>query len=815
MARTAYGLHEYATSTIESMNGTIYTLTIWTTISGSSVPEYVLGPEGAVISYETEDQDDKNSPILSSSLTVPILVEDLTQQIAINNFRSSLPEKSCWITIRRGTSGSYIWCGYVIAELENREDTSFPYETKLTAIDGIATLKEVPFLRETNSSTGATPTFPYVRQDTWDNAGYQRLIGNSNSWFVRLIDNVGQLLSTDDTGGQLDNYTIQTAFNWWNEDMSGSPAAGTDPLALMQICMRNFYSEGENGSYNVSSVYEVLRSICLNFNLRFLYWNHTFYFIQIGEYKADEQGSEPYTAPVNIPTREYFYNGGTKADNNYLGNTNYSLYKMKYENATNPSKGLQKLSGGSYQALPAIKKTIVSFQEKIGPNLFNGYPLFVTHNTISGISNSYNATNAYFSLYQRPQQGQNYQTMIINDAKDLSGFLCRIYCDFTNTTDSDLVMEVLWTIRAKPQSSSFGDADNKVLKRVQYTNYAQLEWVTQASLGLSNNQEYIYDQIVVPSTAGLGGPTTVEIFNSSTSQTTNTQPFGGANSGLIPVHADFSGDWEFELYSFTQYNTQAAAGERFTTQGMAANYSHGRVVSIVNGTANNSDGSTSSLSDIPTSYVLDYVDTADINLNPPFTSEFRPVSTQTTDYNVDGTETQVTQDSNDTFVYDLGLLNFGDTTGATSFSSIKVYNGSAWVFTNRDGKWAVGSYTWNGSAFVYATPTYNKKLIVLLSEVVLYQQSKSILRMSGTSALSVNDRYYSGSTKLKYNNPIAKILDTNDDEYIFLTGSYNLTKDEFSGEYIAQSYNVPTTVLTGERNIVIRDKREDGSGFIP
>ena len=217
MARASYDLNEFATSTIESMNGTTYTLTFWVNQSGAS-NDITLGSSGLEISYESERVDDKNSPILTSKCKIPVMVKDLGQEIFINNWRTGKEEKDVWVTIRVGTSGSYLWMGYLVMDLEDREDTSFPYET---------TLKEVPFLRETNSSTGAVPAFPYERADTWDNAGFHEIIGSTTSWIKRLLDYTGQILEDDDddASSELENYNIQTAFNWWNEDMGVSPSA--------------------------------------------------------------------------------------------------------------------------------------------------------------------------------------------------------------------------------------------------------------------------------------------------------------------------------------------------------------------------------------------------------------------------------------------------------------------------------------------------------------------------------------------------------------------------------------------------------------
>ena len=793
MARTPYGLNEYATSTIKSSNGTTYTATLWINISVGAVKEWTLGPSGAQINYESEKVDDKNSPILTSNLSFPVMVEDLTQQIFINAIRTGSQEKDVWITIRIGTTGSYIWSGYVIMDLETREDVSFPYETTLTAIDGIATLKEIPFLRETNSSTTAVPTYPYVRADTWDNAGFQQIIGNSSSWIVRLLDNIGQLLATDDTGGELENYTIQTAFNWWNDEMT--PAAGTDPLANMKLSMRPFYSQDENGYMDVPNCYDVLKDVCTNFGMRLIYWNNTFHFIQVNEYNTDESGAEPYTTPINIPTRSYYYTGSSQVDRDYLGNTNYSLYKMVFENATNPGAGLQKLSGTNYQALPAIKKTTGTYIENAGTNVFSGFPLFLTHNTGSITPTTWPTTGGYVDYQQNPNLNGIEQTMEISNAKDLQGFVCKVYCDFSNTSNRDIKMETLWTIRAKPKDSAWGDADNMTMYKHQAATYAEFRWMSAVGeYPLSNNQQYARENIWIPANTGVNAPVTIEVFNSTTNNTTNT------TSNLIPTDSAFEDEWDFQFYTFTGFDQ--ADSDQVEAQGETALYSHGRITSISPPTGGlNADGTAIATKKVPTKYAYNYTDTIDINLNPQYISQFTPISSGSSTFGTASTETITTQDSTDTYVYKIGELKYGDGTGANTFTTIQVYTGSAWVFVDPAGKWAQGVYVWNGgtSQYDYSTLTYDQKIINLLSKNILYNQSESILTMSSNSALSETDKFYSGSSKLKFMNPLAKLNDTDGKEYILMRGKFNLSMDEWEINMVQINYEVPTTVTSGTK----------------
>ena len=113
-------------------------------------------------------------------MSVPLLVESLTQQNFLDGLRSSKQEKDFWVTLNKGTSyasGSLIWAGYMIFDLETKEDISYPYVQTLTFIDGISTLKEIPFVRDTNSEDSSVPTYPFTRTDTFDNGGYRRPIG--------------------------------------------------------------------------------------------------------------------------------------------------------------------------------------------------------------------------------------------------------------------------------------------------------------------------------------------------------------------------------------------------------------------------------------------------------------------------------------------------------------------------------------------------------------------------------------------------------------------------------------------------------------
>ena len=176
---------------------------------------------------------------------------------------------------------------------------------------------------------------------------------------------------------------------------------------------------------------------------------------------------------------------------------------------------------------------------------------------------------------------------------------------------------------------------------------------------------------------------------------------------------------------------------------------------------------------------------------------FVPIKSGGISFGNSSQEIQVEQSGNDKFEYNVGVIAFGDGSGAETNSTFQVWNGSNWVYVNPVGKWAKGIYTWSGSAYVWSALTYNKKSQVLIGEEIINNQSKTILTFNGRTALSSNDKFFSGSTKLKFMNPCARMEDSDGKNYMMLRSSFNLLNDEWVGQWVEVFYEVPTTVTTG------------------
>ena len=195
-----------------------------------------------------------------------------------------------------------------------------------------------------------------------------------------------------------------------------------------------------------------------------------------------------------------------------------------------------------------------------------------------------------------------------------------------------------------------------------------------------------------------------------------------------------------------------------------------------------------------TYYALDYTDA--IDMNGDFLSRFVPVMVNAQTNATSAQQIQVNQDSSDTFTYEAGEIYFADGSGANSTATIQVWNGSSWVFVDALGKWGLAEHTYDTTSTTWTwTISYNKKLQDLLGEEILNNQSKSLVTLNGTTVLSETEKYYTGSSKRKYVNPVARLVDADGKKYMMMRSTFNMVTDEWSGEWVQMSRTVPTLTV--------------------
>ena len=697
----------------KSMANENFTLEFWVDGWAGSSTEINLGSSGPEIKYETSGQE-KFTYILASSLEIPFIVEDIGMQDFITDLQDgTFEEKDVYVHLfnSRDTLRP-LWSGFLLMDLAAKEDVSFPYEVKLTAIDGLSILKDKPFVRDTNTSTGAAVTFPYEKEDVyWNN--YDDIV----DWIEIILLKTGAAQSAQ---GLSTNYTFKTSVNWYNSTMPSATQAD-DPLRWTQCKMNTVYDRDENGKYTPQSTYEVLEALCKTWGMRCVYWHHTFHFVQIAEYEANESGTT--ASQINIPTREYYYNGGVRLDQAGIGESNFGLYDLQFENVTNVNNaGLQKLAGTQYDNYAPIKKIITDFSVLADENRFFGFPAMdQTTNTGNLIASS------EISTYK--------------DAADNSGWFCQIPLNFSNIS-SELVlgggsfprplnMKLCFSIRAR-------EAGTTPYTKMLNESGSTLSWVAYTAPTSSNG---VPDDMINANVTNIDIGTSQRIIWDST----------GYTNGVIPTDAAFTGDWEFEFFTYTQ-------GAATTI-----NY-HGELRSPINGNWEVKRAGTANTT-------FDYSDVYDMN------NDFMGIFAQVTGGAIGATSTlsEFTTATSDSYSRDITGLYWGDSPLIDNPSALRVWNGSAFVKANAAGKWGKGT--------VSGTTNFT----VLLANEIMKCQDSASYRMNVTSALSETDKETSGYLKMV--NPIGRLKDVNSQKYVFLSGTYSTLRDQWNGVWFQQTYN--------------------------
>ncbi len=711
----------------KSMANEDFTLEFWVDGWAGSSTEINLGGSGPEIKYETSGQE-KFTYILASSLDIPFIVENTGMENFITDLRDgTFQEQDVYVHLYNSRDTTRpLWSGFILMDLGAKEDVSFPYEVKLTAIDGLSLLKDRPFVRDTNTDTGAAVVFPYNSGDVyWNN--YTKI----TNWLEIILLKTGSALTTQ---GAAANYTYKTSVNWYNSIMPSTNQTD-DPLFWTQCKMNSLYDRDENGIYTPPSSYEVLESLCKSWGMRCVYWHHTFHFVQIAEYEANETGTP--TSQDNINTREYFYTGTRRSDEACIGESNFGLYDLQFENVTNVNNaGLQKLEGTQYDFYAPIKKVVGNFLVFEDDNRFQGFPAMDQTTTLGNIVNSKEITT-------------------YTDADDMDGFYCQIPLIFTNiesrwhntTTTSSfpqvLDMQMTFSIRAR-QVGTTGTWTKMLNESGTTLTWVAYQFPTTVN-GVPN------DMINLSVTNIPNGSSQRVVWDSAL-----------YNNGIIPTDAAFTGDWEFEFFTYSTGLTVTNINR------------HGRLKDVAIQSVQARSGSAFT--------TFDYSDVFDANNN--FTGIFSEITSGA--IGVNSINTEYTANTTDSYTMTIDNLYWGDTSTIDANSTIRVWNGSAFVKTAVTGTWGKGTTS--------GTDGFNE----LLATEIMKCQNLSSQRMNVTSALSETDKLT--STKLKMVNPVGRLKDVNSEKYVFLSGTYSTLTNQWSGVWFQFTYDTGLTVTTADEN---------------
>lgn len=238
--------------TFYSEDGTQYRVTLFVDGYSGSVDSFDL--RELKIKY-SGDSNNIHHPILASSATITFSIPDSSIRDIFTGLVGAA-EEDYTIKIEKGASNDLFWCGFVIPDQVVVQDSPYPYDFSIDAVDGIGRLKKKDY---TGSGT------------EWED----------DATILQHLYNVLSFIPLSDFWGASDVYVKarnQIFDNQHAEDEDESP------LPVTRVNHRVFRNVDERGRVKYKTAYEALEVICYTFASRFYLSGGVYHFEQVTEY---------------------------------------------------------------------------------------------------------------------------------------------------------------------------------------------------------------------------------------------------------------------------------------------------------------------------------------------------------------------------------------------------------------------------------------------------------------------------------------------------------------------------------------------------
>jgi len=738
-------------SSYKSNNGLDYYLELFVANFSGTATEIVLGKGGPVITYET-DQEDRFSPILSSQCELPFLVQNTSHQDFIEELRTTFQERQIYLHLYRASSSTYsgtkpLWSGFMVMDLGAGEDVSFPYEQKLTFVDGLALLKDIDFVDLSNEDFEDRVMGNYAQENMYFGPAVYTF------WIKEILLKAGCATTSQ---GSTQDYGFTTAINWYNGAMPNTNQ-NFDPFGNTKCVVSMFHTKNDQQVFTPENCYTVLKELLRHWGARITYWKHEFWIVQIPEYIQDETGL--IDNPNNINTRQYNKSGTQLSSQDHLGDTFFT----RYEQTVGPNQ-ISKLVGTKYNYLPITHRASADFLSFASKNYYGGFP-FGTNATSQEIFQGtiIDPSSANFLFLSIPLNWV-WDLSNSNIIEHTGGWWCSIKFNFYATNIDSLGNITEYYLQYEQTTGTY----YWVLKADWSPIVKSPKYVIKSRRNVETN--YIGFQEQIPFVDASGNAITM---NGAWSFFLDIEDYATQNGGSF--FCRFSG---YNNFSGTviQRNPQVhillpnPSGSGTTPSG---------TVSWSNTLQDPSQILVPSTS-VPVTFNAGTAQ-PDIQLvtNSAFVGFLQTLNTtQNASY---GNQVVTTiNNSNNTEMHDFGTLIWGDAVLQATIGALRVNNGSTYIKTNPAGEWGRGTLS--------GAKTFTELLIdeflsgqvkVVISPTMRLIVSESLKNQTSTGSSGP-------ATRPRFVNPIGRLRETRsnetDPEYIFRRGSFFTLQDEWDYE---------------------------------
>ena len=755
-------------SSYKSNNGYDYYLEIW--VFGQTDPAYEkrLGEGGPVIQYET-DTEDRFSPILTSQCRIPFLVENVIESQFIDSLRTDFQERQIYVHIYRESQSGYasvapLWSGFMLMDIGEGQDKSFPYVQELVFVDGLSLLKNIDFVDLSDPSAEDNVQGNYVVKNMYFGPASYIF------WFREILRKSGAALTSN---GATQDYKISTSVNWYNGDMD-SLGQSQDPLEKTKCVVSMFHTKDDQDVFYPENCYTVLKELLRHWGARITYWKHRFYIVQIPEYITAESGL--IDAPVNINSRIYNESGSFSGSQNHTGSTFWTRYFQTISNTR-----ISKLIGTKYNYLPILKQINANFLSFTGENKFGGFPFgpnAPSQEVFQGTLN--NPSNADFLFLSIPT---NWTWDLTNADSSfqqnghVKGWWMQIKFNFYAVQDDGAGNLSYFYLQYRSSTGKFFWVDG--------ANWSPLGNQSPRYIVRSKNKTetaYVGFEESIPFEDSSGNPISMD---GAWSFFIDIEDYGTSGSNPGSFYLNFSGYGSPQRMRNPNNSIQlpAGSGKNSGTVHWSNTLQDPQGILVTSNTVNPAGFNAGTATD-----------DIQFDTSSPFVGKLQLIkSGQSSSYgstlNVYNNTTTTSQANSE--IFDMGTLLWGDSVSYAR-SSLQVDNGTNFVNTNPNGLWGRGTLS--------GTQTFTQLLI----DEFLSGQTKITISPTMRLGVGVANKNETGSatgggttTRPRYVNPIGKLRELRsnaaDPEYFFRRGAFYTLLDEWDYEGYQIIRNTPTT----------------------
>jgi len=243
-------------------NGTFYQIQIFNNDAADStfyIPS--LGDDGFSLTYQT-DADNRFTGLIPSEVKFDIFLENDAQRAVVNNIQTKEYGTFDMAIYKSVDDSSYdlYWAGVLLNDVSNEKDIDYPQKVSLTAIDGLAALKDKPFNENVAYTTPSS---------------FQIIAYFLNAFRLQIPWTTNYIAANEDL--------IFTYVNWSTD--SAGYVSHRDPFNFSRFNFMAFVDVDEDdGTKEYEDTFTLLNSICKSFCVRCFFSEGTWHIVSVNNY---------------------------------------------------------------------------------------------------------------------------------------------------------------------------------------------------------------------------------------------------------------------------------------------------------------------------------------------------------------------------------------------------------------------------------------------------------------------------------------------------------------------------------------------------